>query len=177
MAYRPISVLNAADAEEISKHVRKALRTQFVAEDVSLDNEFPFSEFKGLDSDFGPAVALPLSLSDAPLPAGAIGSVTNHFLGSSGFGIAVSKEQTLFAELVNDVKVSIDNAPPEEFLGADYRASAGNISLAWKPGAIDFSGHVDLVTDSIFLPNHSIDFTQTFTVELDVPGSERRLER
>jgi peroxiredoxin len=50
-----------------------------------------------------------------------------------------------------------------------YHASLSSVSLTWKAGAIDLSGHVDLKTRSI-APNLSFDFTQTITMALDVPS-------
>jgi len=84
--------LTAADAQEISRRVRTALRTEFVPVDVELDPQFAFAEFRGLGGGVTAAVALPVQLSGGPAPAGGLSSVTNHFLGSSEFAIAVSKD-------------------------------------------------------------------------------------
>jgi peroxiredoxin len=171
---KPGTGLIAADSARISKQVRNALRTQFVAEDVNLDDDFPFLEFKGLASAFGQAVALPLQLSNAPLPPGAIGSVTNHFLGSGGFAIALSKEyiQTFFDSVIASIKASAATISiPVNFflLSTVYRASVRSISRpTWRAGEIEISGTIDLVTRSV-APNGFISFTQILTVELDVP--------
>jgi peroxiredoxin len=167
------SGLSAADADTISARVRKALRTQFVAADVLLPDGFPFAEFTALGGGPSQALALPLQLSGSA-PAGNINSVTNYLLGTSEFAIAVSKEyiQSQFAPVIQGMKDYVDGITinvDAVIASTVYHASLSGVSLTWKAGAIDFSGHVDLKTRSI-APNLSFDFVQTITLALDVPS-------
>ena len=165
--------LSAANADIISAQVRKALRNQFVAEDVLLPAGFPFAEFTALGSGPGQALALPLQLSGSAA-AGNINSVTNHLLGGFEFAIAVSKEyiQSQFAPVIQGMKDYVGELTftvDAVIASTVYHASLSSVSLTWKAGAIDLSGHVDLKTRSI-APNLSFDFAQTITLALDVPS-------
>lgn len=114
----PGTGLSAADVGRISAQVRKAVRDTFTTLPVDLPADFAFSDFKGLGSGPGQALALPIRLSEAGpptggvglpteavlptvavlggvLPTGSIQSVNNLFIGSSGFAVAVSKEYVM----------------------------------------------------------------------------------
>ncbi len=164
------SGLNAADADIISAQVRKALRSQFVVADVLLPAGFRFAEFIALDSQ---ALGLPLQLSGSAA-AGNINSVNRNLLGGFDFAIAVSKDyiQSQFAPVIQGLKDFVDRITitVDAVIGSTvYHASLSSVSLTWKAGAIDLSGHVDLKTQSI-APNFSFDFTQTIALALDVPS-------
>lgn len=163
--------LVAADAQEIARRVRTALRSDFVPVDVELDPQFAFAEFKGLGGGATAGVALPVQLSGGPAPAGGMSSVTNPFLGSSDFAIAVSKEfvQAFLDKVVVRMR---QTAAGRTFsaIGATYRASVSAISITWKSGGFDISGKIDVVTSSWWAPNGWITFTQPLTVALHEPS-------
>ena len=60
-----------------------------------------------MGSGNGAALALPLSLSGTALPPGGIHSITNSFLGSSGFGFAVSCEHVASLIDVEAIRESV----------------------------------------------------------------------
>jgi peroxiredoxin len=165
--------LSAAQVHEIAVQVRAALRKHFVPVDVALRNDFAFSEFKALGGGPTEAVVLPLQLSGAPVPPASLPSVTNHFLGSSEFAIAVSKEyaQKFFDALIGSMKThaaAVDITVSGPLGTAHYSVSVSNIAVVWKTGAIEISGKIDLVTPTWWAPNGYITFTQAITVALDV---------
>jgi len=171
--------LSAPEVAEVAAEIRKALRKHFVPTDVDIPGDFPVSEFIALGSGPGQALALPLQLSNAA-PAGDISSVTNHLLGTSEFAIAVSKQyvETQFAPVVQAMKdyasaFTINVSTP--IASTVYHASISNVAITWKPGTIDFSATIDLTTRSV-LPNQWITFTQTVTLELDVPSQTVNLK-
>lgn len=160
-----------ADVQTLAKHLRAALRTQFVPEDVELPPDFAFTEFKGLGTGSSAAVVLPLQLSAGLPPEGALASVGNHFLGSSDFAIAVGKEyvQRIVDEVATAIQGNLDQKPIE-VLGATYRASVSSIGVAWASGSLVLSGTVHLNTDSWLLPNLSVTLSQALTLSLHVPS-------
>jgi hypothetical protein len=87
-----LEVLSASEAAKIATQIRQALRKDFKLAPVDLPDEFPFREFKGVGTGAGQAIALGLQLSDAASPASGLTSVTQSFVGPSGFAFAVSKE-------------------------------------------------------------------------------------
>lgn len=167
--------LTAAHAETLAKQVRAVLRNQFAPVDVALGNDFAFSEFTALGSGATQALVLPLQLGNSPVPAGSLGSVTNHFLGSSEFAIAVSREavKNVIDTLVTGIKnaaasISIILSGP---LGTAYYTPTVTIDpLVWKAGVIEVSGRVDLRTPTWWAPNGWITFTQGLHVVLNEPS-------
>lgn len=169
----PGTGLTAAEVDVISAQVRKALRDQFVAADVLMPAGFRFTEFIALGGERDPsqALALPLQLSGSAA-AGNINSVNKHLLGGFDFAIAVSKEYvgTFLQAFIDSVKNSVAALSftiSFTFISATYRASISSLNFVWKPGAIEISGRIELVTGSM-APNGFISFTQRITVELDV---------
>jgi hypothetical protein len=133
--------LTAAEVDRISAQVRKTVREGFTPLPVDLPPDFPFSEFKALGSGSSQAVALPIQWSGAPLPGGHIQSVTNHFIGSGGFALAVSKEyvQGLLARLSDSVKDSIESFKRVVVKELDVYHTAkltSGPSVHWSSGAV-----------------------------------------
>jgi len=171
----PGTGLSSAEVDVISAHVRKVLREQFVAADVLMPPGFHFAEFIALGGERDPsqALALPLQLSGSAA-AGNISSVNKHLLGGFDFAIAVRKDyvQSQFAPVIQGMKDFVDAITitiDAVVASAVYHASLSSVSLTWKAGGIDLSGHVDLKTSSI-APNLSFDFTQTIALAVDVPS-------
>ncbi len=169
----PGTGLSAAEVDVISAQVRKVLRDQFVAADVLMPAGFRFTEFIALGGERDPsqALALPLQLSGSAA-AGNINSVNKHLLGGFNFAIAVSKEYvgTFLQAFIDSVKTSVAALSftiSFTFISATYRASISSLNFVWKPGAMEISGRIELVTGSM-APNGFISFTQRITVELDV---------
>ena len=169
----PGTGLTAAEVDVISAQVRKALRDQFVAADVLMPAGFRFTEFIALGGERDPSQALALPLqSSGSAAAGNINSVNKHLLGGFDFAIAVSKEYvgTFLQAFIDSVKNSVAALSftiSFTFISATYRASISSLNFVWKPGAIEISGRIELVTGSM-APNGFISFTQRITVELDV---------
>jgi peroxiredoxin len=177
--------LSAAAVEQISLQVRKALREGLTMLPVDLLPGFPFSQFKavgsGLPSPFpNPfpgqhALALPLQLSGAASPAGGVQSLSHAFVGSSGFGFAVSNDYVTTMLHVSAIKAAI--AARHITLTVDlgftsvsatysFRFSVGP-ALNWRVGAIDIHGRIELETGTTLAPNGFVEFTQTVTLELN----------
>src|SRR5262249_58822952 len=84
----PGSGLSALDENALAVQVRKVLREDMVLLPVDLPPNFPFAVFRGL----GSAIALPFQLSGASAPASGVQPLTQSFVGSSGFAVAVNKD-------------------------------------------------------------------------------------
>src|SRR5438046_508185 len=83
--------LDAVEQSRIAAEIRKVIREGLTQIPVDLPSNFPFADFKGLGSGANQVIALPFQLSGAP-PAGGPQSLTQSFIGSSGFAFAVSQE-------------------------------------------------------------------------------------
>lgn len=168
--------VSASDADSLATEIRSALRKSFVVHDVPLPGDFPFSEFIALGTGPAQALALPFQPSGAPLPTGAIQSLTNEFLAGSDFAAALSKEfaQSLFNSMLDQLRASV-NAQEFQVKGAGvtwatYSTSLTSLDLIWKPGEIDISGKVHAHTGALGFPDYDVDFTQALNVVLDVPS-------
>jgi peroxiredoxin len=180
ITFNPASgTVSAAEAQTIAKYVRTALRQQFVAHDVAVPGNFPFSEFLAIDG--GSTIALPFQPSGAPLPGGSLFSATQLFLGGADFAVALGQEyaqgllQPMLDSMTNAVNGMTFNISFKVDVGfwstqvevATYHASLTYLNATWKPGGIDISGKIHLHTNSVF-PDYDLEFTQTLTVVLDV---------
>lgn len=167
--------LTGADVNTVVAQVRRGIRAHFQPMDVELPADFAFAEFGGIGGGSTAAVCLPLQLSGGIPPAGALATVTNAFLGTNEFAIAVSQAyvQTKLDPLLNSIRSYADRYRVSvSFAGAGlatYRASVSRLSMAWRAGEIDVSGRIELITDADLAPNGYITFTQTITLALDVP--------
>jgi peroxiredoxin len=168
----PGTNLTAAEADRISAQVRKTVRESFSPLPADLPSDFPFSDFKALGSGSSQAVALPIQLSGAPLSGNHIQSVTNSFIGSSGFAVGVSKEyvRTMLDELFDAVEDAIESFKRVVVKELDVYYTAkltSGPSLHWSSGAIKFSVGIKLIGHNSPL-NFDIDVDQTLTLDLRV---------
>jgi peroxiredoxin len=176
------SNLSAADVGRLTSQVRKTIRDGFEILPVDVPAEFPFSEFKGVGSGSHAALALPLSLSGSGLPPNAIHSITSSFLGSSGFGFAVSQEHVTslidveaIRESVRQQTIPIRIWTPLGSITVTYRMRfSSGPTLTFTDGAIAISGRID-VTHPTF-PDGWVSFKQLVTLRLDA-SNRVRLER
>jgi peroxiredoxin len=156
------SGLIAADVAAISAQVRKAVRESFILLPVDLPEDFPFAQFKAVGDGPGQALALPIKLSGASPPAGNIQSVTDLFIGSSGFAFAVSKEHV--GSLLQTFLDTLTEAPSFKVLGITITVSFSLAPLNWADGTVTVSGRVEFDNPG---PNQWIKFSQALTLELD----------
>ncbi len=162
--------MTAAGDNAITAQIRKAVRSNFQALEVALPNDFSFFQFKELGSASAAAIVLPMQLSGAAPPA-TLDSVTNFFLGTNDFAIAVSKE--FVNSLLQTLITAFQNSAPgftvslAGVLDVDYTAKVFIDPLSWGTGKIDVSGSVQLHTDSKFSPDGTIGFTQSITLVLN----------
>jgi hypothetical protein len=151
--------LTGAEVSRISGEVRDIVREKFTPQPVDLPPEFPFSEFKVIGSGANQVVALPLQVSDAPLPAGRIQTLDNNFTDTSGFAFAASKDYVndLLDPLFDAVKKAIRDFKKEITIGVTIlgvrlqqtikftlQLKSGP-KLEWDSGRIKLSAHLKLV--------------------------------
>jgi len=168
----PGTGLSAADVGRISAQVRKAVRESFTMVPVDLPSDFAFSEFKGLGSGPGQAVALPIQLSGGSLPPGGIQSVNNLFIGPAGFAFAVSKEYVLsvfqptidnLRQFTQDFTLSINLVFTT--LHPHYHFSVTDVDLRFNEGSIDFTIKGKATSPSWYASNYNdIVITQRVTL-------------
>jgi peroxiredoxin len=170
----PGSGLDAFEENVLAIQVRKVLREDMVLLPVDLPADFPFTLFKGLGSGASQAIALPFQLSNAPAPASGVQPLTQSFVDSSGFAVAVSKDFVI--GLINTAL--IQQIATDTRLPLDYHLQfTSGPSLAFKTGAIEISGRLDGVPPSRFLPSPFISFTQLVTLVLNTSTQTARLVR
>jgi hypothetical protein len=151
--------LTGAEVSRISGEVRDIVREKFTPQPVDLPPEFPFSEFKVIGSGANQVVALPIQVSDSPLPTGRIQNLDENFADSSGFAFAASKEYVedllapLFdavAKAVRDFKkqitigVTVFGIPLKQTIKFTLQLKSGP-SLEWESGKIKLSANLKLV--------------------------------
>jgi len=172
----PGSGLSAAAAAAISTQVRKAVRESFTQLPVDLPEGFAFNQFKALGSGPGQALAAPIRLSGSGLPTGNIQSVTDWFIGSSGFAFAVSKE---FVQGLIDID-AIRAAISAHRIRIGFSTPWGSVNLVtyalrfsqgpnlvFRAGAIDISGRLEVETSTGWAPNGWVTFKQAVTLAMD----------
>jgi hypothetical protein len=172
----PGSGLDAFEENVLAIQVRKVLRELMVFLPVDLPANFPFTVFKGLGSGASQAIALPFQLSDPPPPPPASGvqPLTQSFVDSSGFAVAVSKDFVI--GLIDTAQ--IQQIVTDTHLPLDYHLQfTSGPSLTFKTGAIEISGRLDGVPPSRFLPSPFISFTQSVTLVLNTSTQTARLVR
>ena len=181
--------LTGAEVSRISGEVRDILREKFTPQPVDLPPEFPFSEFKVIGSGANQVVALPIQLSDSPLPAGRIQNLDDNFADSSGFAFAASKEhvedllEPLFDEVskavrnfkreITPIEVTVFGIPLKQTIKFTLQLKSGP-SLEWESGKIKLSAHLKLVVRPG--PDVSFKFTQKFKLALNASTQQVTLE-
>ena len=174
------SGLTSTDAARIAVQVRKFLRERIVLLPVDLPEGFPFADFKGLGSGANAAIALPLQLSNNPPPAGGAQGITQSFIGSSGFGFAVSEEHVRGLIDIEAIREAIQQR--RITIGVDLGLWSGQVTyrlrfssgptLTFHAGAIEIAGRVEVETAATLPPNGFVEFKQRVTLVLD-PATQR----
>jgi thiol-disulfide isomerase/thioredoxin len=165
--------LTATEVDRISGEVRKLVRDRFTPQPVDLPSGFPFSHFKAVGTGSNQSVALPIQLSGGSLAASHLQSVSNSFIGSSGFAFAVSKQyiETLLTQLTELIKASVGSFKRyvNRTLDVYYTAKVtSGPTLTWKTGAIEFSIGIQLVGHNTLGVNFDITIEQELSVKLKV---------
>lgn len=166
---------SSAEAAAVATQIRKALREGLLLLPVDLPAGFPFSEFKGLRTEFDAVLALPLQLSTRTVPPGAIAGITQSLVGQHGFAFAVSSDHvgrmidvaTIKANLeAVRIRLSVDLLVGS--VGATYtlRFSQGP-TITFEQGAITVSGRVEVETDTFVAPNGFVSFKQKLRLRLN----------
>jgi peroxiredoxin len=180
--------LTGAEVSRISGEVRDIVREKFTPQPVDLPPEFPFSEFKVIGSGANQVVALPIQVSDSPLPTGRIQNLDENFADSSGFAFAASKEyvEDLLAPLFDAVskavrdfkkeitiRVTIFGIPLKQTIKFTLQLKSGP-SLEWESGKIKLSASLKLVVRPG--ADVSFTFTQKFKLALDASTQQLTLQ-
>ena len=180
--------LTGAEVSRISGEVRDIVREKFTPQPVDLPPEFPFSEFKVIGSGANQVVALPIQVSDSPLPTGRIQNLDENFADSSGFAFAASKEyvedllEPLFdavSKAVRDFKkeitigVTVFGVPLKQTIKFTLQLKSGP-SLEWESGRIKLSARLKLVVRPG--ADLSFRFTQKFKLALDASTQQVTLQ-
>jgi peroxiredoxin len=180
--------LTTAEVSRISGEVRDIVREKFTPQPVDLPPEFPFSEFKVIGSGANQVIALPIQVSDSPLPAGRIQTLDNNFADSSGFAFAASKEYVagLLDPLFDKVKKAVRDFKKEITIGVtilgvrlqqtirfSLQLRSGP-KLEWEAGNIKLSAHLKLVVKPG--PDLSFRFSQKLKLALDAATQKVTLQ-
>jgi peroxiredoxin len=163
----PGTGLTSTDESRIATEVRKVLREGLRMPPIDLPADFMFSDFKGLGSGSNQVIALPFQLSGATSPSNGIQSLTQSFIGSSGFGFGVSRQYVNSLIDLEAIRQGIASQSIER-LGATYhlRFSSGP-TLTFKNGTIEISGRVEVETNTSWAPNGYVQFKQLVRLVLD----------
>jgi peroxiredoxin len=181
----PGSGLDAVETSRIAAEIRKVLRQGATQTPVDLPSDFPFAEFKGLGSGANQVIALPAQLSGAAPPAGGAQALTQSFIGSSGFALAVSKEYVSSLIDIEAIRESMRQQSVtlrvSTWLGSvsvtfSFHFSQGP-TLTFKNGGFEISGRVEAVSDSRVVPNGWVSFKQLIHLTLNSANQSIRLVR
>ena len=177
----PGTSLSAGERARISAEVRRIVRERFTPMPVDLPSDFPFSEFKVLGGGPSQVFALPVQLSETPVPAGHVQSIDHSFIESSGFAVAVSNTyvEGLLGPLLDSIKRAIRSFRKEITIGTVFGVRLNQSitftlqlksgpSLTWESGAIKLSAHLKLVVRPG--ADVSFRFAQRFKLVLDGPS-------
>jgi peroxiredoxin len=180
--------LTSAEVSRISGELRDIVRDKFTPQPVDLPPDFPFSEFKVIGSGANQVVALPIQVSDSPLPTGRIQNLDENFADSSGFAFAASKEYVeglldpLFdavSDAVRDFKkeitvgVTVFGFRLKQTIKFTLQLKSGP-SLEWESNKIKLSAGLKLVVRPG--ADVSFRFTQKFKLVLDASTQQVTLE-
>ena len=171
----PGSGLTAFDESRVAVQVRKFIRGLTMLP-VDLPDDFAFSSFKGLGSGANQVIALPFQLSGGAPPPNGLQGVTQSFIGSSGFGVAISKAHVTSLIDLNAIRQSVAAAHPSFTI--DYGLGSATVRynlsfanggpfLTLTNGGIQISGRVDAKTSTSWAPNGWVQFTQLITLDVD----------
>jgi peroxiredoxin len=176
--------LDAVEQSRIAGEIRKVVREDLTQIPVDLPPDFPFADFKGLGSGANQVVALPFQLSGAP-PAGGPQSLTQSFIGSSGFAFAVSKDYVsglidiaAIREAIKSRSVVLTLSRWGASISVTYklRFSSGP-TLIFKSGGFEISGRIEAETNTWWAPNGFVSFRQMIALTLEPSSQTVRPER
>jgi thiol-disulfide isomerase/thioredoxin len=171
----PGSGLTAVDESRIAVQVRKFIRDLTLLP-VDLPQDFAFASFKGIGSGSNQVIALPFQLSGGAPPPNGMQGVTQSFIGSSGFGVAINKAHVTSLIDLDAIRQSVAAVHPsftiDYGLGSatvkyDLSFSDGDPFLTLTNGGIQISGRVDARTSTSWAPNGWVEFTQLITLDVD----------
>jgi peroxiredoxin len=180
----PGSGLGAADTSRISAEIRRVIRQDLTQTPVDLPSDFPFAEFKGLGSGASQVLALPFQLSGAAA-AGGPQSLSQSFIGSSGFALAVSKE---YVSGLIDI-AAINESLRQHSLTFKFRRFGVSVSVTYRlrfssgptltfnNGALQIAGRVEAETNTWWAPNGYVGFKQALALVLNPTSQSVKLER
>jgi peroxiredoxin len=174
----PGSGLSAADQNTLSVEVRRALRDSMTPAPAALPRNFPFSDFKGLGSGASQVIALPFQLSGAAAPASGVQPLTESFIGSSGFAVAVSAAYVSGLFDLNAISQAMAAASFTVTVSVGFYSASvtyhlrftSGPTLTFQSGGIVIAGTVAAETSTWWAPNGSVSFSQTVRLMLDVPS-------
>ena len=175
----PGSDLTAGEVAAVSREVRKLVRQGISLLPIDLPATFPFRDFMVLATEFDAVITVPLQLTGGLPLAGGLQSINRFFIGSSGFGVAVSDEHVQSLIDVEAIRASARRriVLRIRLLGATFsviyrlRFSFGP-TLTFEAGAIEISGRVEVETSTRFAPEGFVSFRQKVTLVLD-PATQR----
>jgi thiol-disulfide isomerase/thioredoxin len=171
----PGSGLTAVDESRTAVQVRKFIRGLTMLP-VDLPDDFAFNSFKGLGSGVNQVIALPFQLSGGAPPPNGLQGVTQSFIGSSGFGVAISKAHVTSLIDLNAIRQSVAASHPSftidwgvtsSTVRYDLSFSNGGPFLTLTNGGIQISGRVEARTSTSWAPNGWVQFTQLITIDVD----------
>jgi peroxiredoxin len=174
----PGSGLSAADQNTLSVQVRDVLRQGLTLLPVDLPADFPFTLFKGLGSGSSQVIALPFQLSGAGPPASGVQPLSQSFIDSSGFAVAVSKDYASSLIDLSAVRQAINNYTLTITLTGPFGISdsvtyhfsfTSGPALIFQTGGIEISGAVSATGNKWWAPNGWVTFKQLVTLALDSP--------
>jgi peroxiredoxin len=173
----PGSGLSAADESTLAVQVRDFLRQSLTLLPIDLPTDFPFSAFKGLGSGSSGVIALPFQLSKgASAPASGVQPLTQSFIGSSGFAVAVSKEYVIGLIDIEAIRAAINSYPPFQILGVTVHLSVTSAPPpTFQSGGIEISGEVAALAGQLRLG--SISFKQLITLFFTSPQTVSLVRR
>ncbi len=174
-AAAPGSGLTAVDESRIAVQVRKFVRGLTLLP-VDLPEDFAFASFKGLGTGASQVIALPFQLSGGSPPPNGLQGVTQSFIGSDGFGVAISKAHVTSLIDLNAIRQSVAAVHPsftiDYGLGSatvryDLSFSNGGPFLTLTNGGIQITGRVEARTPTSWAPNGWVQFTALITLDVD----------
>ena len=178
--------LSATEAKQISREIRRFLRTQFEPMTVDLDEDFPFRLFKALEAGNIHAVALPFNLSQgAHIPAFA--DFPGLFLaGNDDFAVAFSSFyiKSLLQPVLNTLEDFKKQYKVKDALFGStlfvVHVWVSNATLSFQPGVIVLivNANVHVESNVLFVDDEDYDLTvqQKLSLTLNVPSQHFSLE-
>jgi peroxiredoxin len=158
--------LDVVEESRIAAEIRKVVRKKIRVDPIDLPATFPFRDFKGVGSGSIQAIALPLQLSGAALP-NALNTISQAFIGSSGFAVAVSQEHATSLLDIEGIKEAIKQRTFRKFRATYHLHFSQGPTLDFQAGHILVSGRVEATTGAWWAPNGFVSFKQKIRAFLD----------